>query len=487
MDTTVFFFLIIIFYGALLFFDLFFKSCAHYPYLRLLDGLGLEIGYFNLKWSTKALNRLFLKWGNIRPQFWRAWFSVGIYASLIFLPISICLLFYSAFVSFFRHEIATSSPVITPVIPGVNLPVAELGYYSLTLVICSVVHEAGHALAAVLYDLGVIEVGLNLYFILPVACVRLPTEKLTALNLKSKLSIFCAGIWHNLLLSFFGYLLYCSLPTIFSPFYYTGKGVQISDISRHSPLKSPEGLHINDIILSINDCKVTNEDDWFNCLSNRELLLPGICVESELVNTLDESVPLKHIGNGIVECCDPSNKKNLCFEYTDLENNELELPGHVCLPGRTIIEKSANFCTIGPHVCTGNFYCFKPVLPNNTYLFKVTLKRARPVIYIGHPSDFYRTIDVSSYIKRTNLLGLNIPDISTKLLKYIVVISLGLAFVNVLPFMYMDGEYVTKVLGLILLKDIIGKRKSVLVATVITWLFTIFLILVLVHAAFRML
>ncbi|KAF7282586.1 hypothetical protein GWI33_002307 [Rhynchophorus ferrugineus] len=118
MDTLVTLLVIVAIYGVLLFFDFFFKSCAHYPYLRLLDGLGLEIGYFNLKWKTKALNRLFLKWGNFRPQFWKLWFLLGVYVSLIFFPLSVSFLFYSAFQSFFAPKFTDNSPVITVVIPG---------------------------------------------------------------------------------------------------------------------------------------------------------------------------------------------------------------------------------------------------------------------------------------------------------------------------------------------------------------------------------
>jgi S2P endopeptidase len=34
----------------------------------------------------------------------------------------------------------------------VNLPISDIGYYVATLIICTVVHELGHAIAAVRYD-----------------------------------------------------------------------------------------------------------------------------------------------------------------------------------------------------------------------------------------------------------------------------------------------------------------------------------------------
>ena len=33
-------------------------------------------------------------------------------------------------------------------LPGVTLPISEIGYYVMALLLCSVIHEAGHAVAA---------------------------------------------------------------------------------------------------------------------------------------------------------------------------------------------------------------------------------------------------------------------------------------------------------------------------------------------------
>lgn len=486
MTTTTVLLIIAGAYCLLLFFDTFFKSCALYPYLKLLDGLGLKISYFTLKWKSKAFNRLILKWGNARPQFLKLWFLLGIYTTLALLPIAICILFYSIFEIIFKHNFYDSPPLVTPVIPGLNLPASELGYYSITILICSIVHELGHALAAVLEDLSILKLGCNIYFIFPVAFVSISTEKLSTISFKKRLGIFCAGVWHNVFLSFIFYLLYYSLPSLFSPFYNTGDGVSVTHINKNSPILGPNGLLLNDVISEINNCKIRSQDDWFLCLNNNENLLPAVCIESDIVNTLDESVPLKHGSSGYVECCDSSNTKNLCFEYIDLENNELELPGHACLPGRVIMEKSANFCTTKPHVCPSNFYCFKPILPNNTFIFKIVTS-TKNVIYLGHPNDLYQTIQVSSYISKSNTVSVALPDIITKFARYVVVVSLGLAFINVLPIMYMDGEYILQMLGFIVLKTKFGKKKTVLAVSVTTWMFTLTIIFYLVYSVFKLL
>ncbi|CAG9769560.1 unnamed protein product [Ceutorhynchus assimilis] len=487
MDGLTFFFLIAGGYCVLLFFDVFFKSCCHYPYLQLLENLGINISYFTIKWKTKALNRLIIKWGNARPQFWKVWFSIGTFTSLAFLPISIYIIFISIYWLFFNSTSQVSEPLISPVVPGLNLPVSELGYYSIALLICSIVHELGHALAAVIEDVGTLELGCNVYFILPVAFVSLPTDKLYAINHKKRLGIVSAGVWHNIVLSFIAYLLYCSLPTIFSPLYNYGDSVSVSGVNKNSPLNDPtKGLSVDDIIIAINNCDILNENYWYHCLHDRYVLRPAVCIKSDLVNTLDESVPLKHLGSGYVECCDPKNSKNICFEYIDNETNELELPGHVCLPGRTVMEQSANFCTKSPHSCPSDSYCFQPVLPNDTYLFKI-ITNTKNIIYLGNPNDLFQTMDISSYVKKTNLFSVSFPEKVTKLVKYIVVISLGLAFVNILPFAFMDGEYILQTLALIIFTNIVDKKKIVQTVNVITWISTIILIVYLVYSLFLLL
>ncbi|XP_066140906.1 membrane-bound transcription factor site-2 protease [Euwallacea fornicatus] len=480
MDLLLFIAIVIGCYCILIFFDLFFKSCAHYPYFQFLDGLGMTLSLFTIKWKTRALNRLLIKWGNLRPQLLTIWFDIGVFCSLTFFFIALYLVLTNT-VQILSTTSEATQPLITPVMPGITLPITELWYYCITLLICSIVHELGHALAAVLEDVGILEFGCNLYFILPVAYVSLPTDKLSTVSLRKQLRVFTAGVWHNIVLCFLGYLVYCSLPTIFSPFYIYNKGIVVSSIFKQSPLDDPvKGLAVKDLITSINHCKISSEDEWFDCLSNKENFKPAVCISSDLVHTKDESVPLKHLGGGFVECCDSKNNKNICFELIDIGNNELELPGHVCLPGRTVMEKSTNFCTSSPHSCPFESYCFKPILPNNTFLFKISCN-TKYVIFLGHPNDLTCTIEISPYVRKNNYFPISFPSRTTKFLKYVVTISLGLAFVNILPFIFMDGGHVLQIVCLMLLGKKIEKRRTIQVVNVITWLSTILFTIYLIY------
>ncbi|KAJ8984262.1 hypothetical protein NQ317_007494 [Molorchus minor] len=449
---------------ALIIIAVIYGTCAHYPYVKFLEGTGFKISILSLKWETKAFNRTLIKWGNTRPRFLDSWFTVGLYASLILLPVATCLNI------FLDYEEGTI--VIEPIIPGINLPATELGYYSLALIFCSVVHELGHALAAVLEDVNIIDVGANIFFILPVAYVNISTEKFSSLGHKKILKILCAGIWHNLVLAFVGLLIFSSLPFIFSPFYETDKGVTVNNMASHSPLLGPRGLKVGDIITKINEC---------HCFRQLHNVKPAFCIDSDMVHDLDESIPLRHLENGIIECCDPKKSRNFCFEYLDTADGILlELPSHVCLPGRAVVEKSTNFCTYKHDSCSDNQYCFRPLLENTTSLFKIACN-GKNVIYVGTSWDIYRTVDVSYYVSNGIFSTTKLPDIVTKIVSYITAFSFGLAIVNVVPVMYMDGQHIADILGDSLLRRSLGKTGAKLTTVIISWIFTF---LILVHCVF---
>nr|CAI5853958.1 unnamed protein product [Callosobruchus analis] len=476
MDVTVALLVIAVIYGVLLFFDNFFKTCMHYPYMKFLEETGIQLKFFSLCWKTKAFNRTLLRWGNASPRYLQLWFKIGTRFTIIVFPFSLFLLLYSIFVNITSKGDSTSSQfVLQPVLPGVNLPASELTYYSLTLILCTVVHEIGHALAAVLYDVNIIEVGANVVFVLPFAYVNLCTDRFLALRPKHALTILCAGVWHNIVLSIFASFLYFVLPTLFSLCFHVNNGVSITDITKNSYLSSSKGLNVGDTVFQINGCDVRDENSWYDCLAKTDKTKPAFCIEPDLIHQFDESVPLKHLGEGHVECCKVNKQENICFEYLDPADGILELPSHVCLPARTVVERSEHFCSSTPYMCPTNLYCFRPMLANSTNMFKIATA-TRDIIFIGLVSDLYRTVQVSSYIPKYLFKTTAMPDAITKFLKYITVMSLGLAIVNVLPCKFMDGQYITEVLAMMLFKNHFGETNVKFSTLIIHILFTVIIV-----------
>lgn len=120
--------------------------------------------------------------------------------------------------------------------PGVNLPLTDIGYYIVTLCAASVFHEAGHLAAARREDIPVLGVGLFVAFLIPAAFVKLATNQMSALSSQRELRILCAGIWHNVVLSIAAYLVLVLLPVLFYPIYDIGKGVVVTKVAEVSAL-----------------------------------------------------------------------------------------------------------------------------------------------------------------------------------------------------------------------------------------------------------
>lgn len=347
--------------------------------------------------------------------------------------------------------------------------------------ICSLVHEMGHAFAAVLEDVPLTGFGFNVFLVLPVAYTHISSEQLNGLRTWRRLRILCAGIWHNILLAVFCFTLMSLLPILFTPFYNIDKSVIVKNIKRNSPLIGERGLAVNDVIQSINDCDVKNMETWYTCLINTITHPPSYCITSEYVLDHDESVPVSHTNDGIIECCDRTNEKNLCFEYMNEEGSYslIELPQFMCLNIRNTINHSKGYCHRTHGKCDDS-YCIKPMINNATTLIHIKRIDKHDVMYIGHPSDLAYTIRVSPFVPKTVLFNSDVADAISLILKYLVVFSLGLATLNVIPCFYFDGYHIASATINHLFQHLIPERsRRDCITIAITSIGTLFLFITL--------
>lgn len=118
--------------------------------------------------------------------------------------------------------------------PGVNLPVNQLGFYLLTLLVCVVLHEAGHAMAALRERVRIHGFGFFLLGIYPGAYVDISDTDLNSLSPMRQLKIYSAGVWHNGVIVILSILCFYGLPWILSPAYVVNQGVGIIDLQQVS-------------------------------------------------------------------------------------------------------------------------------------------------------------------------------------------------------------------------------------------------------------
>lgn len=165
--------LIIIFYAMIMFFDYFFKSCQMLPYYDFLKSTGITIKFFHLQIHSTSFNRIVTKSIIKLPNIYKNSFKFGFYVTMFVLfPISLCLMIFSLFSSSTSQQqtnlLASSSSGsnnlaietediahLEILLPGVNLPLNQIFYYILSLLICSVVHEAGKNLLLALKEIDI--------------------------------------------------------------------------------------------------------------------------------------------------------------------------------------------------------------------------------------------------------------------------------------------------------------------------------------------
>lgn len=419
----------------------------HYPYLNFLKNVGLEVKLLQIRYTTSFNRRILVKI-NVFSKFLIRWFNVGVLMSLALLPLGIIILFMTLFNksegggggNVAADGSSYTNQRLELLIPGVNLPIEQIGFYFTALLISTFVHEIGHALAAIVEGVQVTGFGFQLYFIIPIAFTEISSEHMNSVNWLKQLRILCGGIWHNICLSFVCFMVLSFFGVLSGPFYEHNRGVVITDISPKSFLISSEtsGLQTYDIIQTINDCKVQNVDDWRRCLKDslKNASKLGYCVNQEYLSLNDQSTPIFYDDNGLVQCCEAKNTKATCFENHD--SNQYN-----CLEIRKTIEFSSAYCY--DKKCQEEEHCLHPILSNHSTIYSF-LRRDNSlpsVIYIGHPLDVLRTVSVSEYIAKTNFFPSEFADTMLLFLKYNVIFSLGLAVINAVPCFGFDGYHIT--------------------------------------------
>ena len=164
---------------------------------------GLRVGVVTLYWystrSSEWLDRL-----AARPS-WRRWTDLSVVVLLVVQVAGLLFVGFAA-VQALGQESATAlnDPANTVAIPGVNafMPLASAPYVVAALLVATVVHEGGHAVACRAARVPVREWGLALLFgVVPLAGYVMPGEELDAASLRDRLRVYAIGVFHNLLVA----------------------------------------------------------------------------------------------------------------------------------------------------------------------------------------------------------------------------------------------------------------------------------------------
>ncbi|KAI8869585.1 hypothetical protein GQ42DRAFT_26970 [Ramicandelaber brevisporus] len=395
-----------------------------------------------------------------------------------------------------------SRAVLIPLIPGLTFPMADILYFAAAIAAATIVHEAGHAIASEAEGIAISSVGFILMVIMPGAYVSLPSDLVDDLAARRRLRIVCAGVWHNIVVAFTAWLIIASkLPSMamhVMGYRQLGMetdsvgGVVVDSIVRGSALDghvfSGSEIHkLDDVVLS------SGISSWNSVLlghlqpeSHSPTYTRGFCVPVDF-----------RIREPTVErpaCCqfDAQNpngrhsqsgdESTSCFAEFGATRHQQQLQAKWnCLPLReTLISKR---CTTSAD-CSGSSsgssrgggndkiesLCYQPYSEDPAYLplrllvsnppwmtpaaasstkhFKDNAKKSssRVVVYWGDRDELWHDITVSTVRRLYWMLPRGLPLALDKLLLYLLSLNLGFAAINILPVLYLDGEFAFKAL-----------------------------------------
>ncbi|CAA0814444.1 Peptidase M50 family protein [Striga hermonthica] len=442
--------------------------------------------YCDFKFST--FNEPLFRFGRRHSRSLRVWFSLGTGFSLAALfgvtVIMVCEFVWAAFVYTGNNSPSDSLSLLglSSLIAGLNISLPSMGYLSVSSVICVIVHEFGHALAAASEGVPLEYIAVFWAVLFPGALVAFNHASLQSLPRLASLRIYSAGIWHNAAFCAVCNLALLLLPFILSPFYVHGGNPMVLDVPSTSPLSGY--LSPYDVIYSMDDIRIHTPQEWKQTIifltqkSRSSLYYSGIssnvgkgyCVPRSLCKM---SIHLRLEKNETAIC--PSEL--VAFAPVICGGAQEETNNIYCLDAKDVVKlKKCGYYGDAQypsnrsdcHLCTEVESCLAPVQQlgkgwieitysspqckhdTETSLFPDKKQSIRSegengclqsFVFIGDLVSMAHSIHLTSYQPRFSIyFGTHLPNLLEKFLTCSFHVSLLLALLNSLPVYFLDGE-----------------------------------------------
>ncbi|MHA1646648.1 MAG: site-2 protease family protein, partial [Promethearchaeota archaeon] len=203
----------------------------------------------------KVFNKFFARVARRHKKLWKIWWNIGIVVSFVFMLLALYF-----FISNLLQLIIDPKPenAIMPLIPGVTISLPMFSQFLLPILITVTIHEFSHAIAAETDGVNVKSSGImggGLFFILGFgAFVEVDDFQLYSSKFKTgtRLRVYAAGVWSNIILAGVLFLIINFYPAI-SSIAYTGQSDRITSVlSQDSGGFNENNIEIGDIIYQIN-------------------------------------------------------------------------------------------------------------------------------------------------------------------------------------------------------------------------------------------
>lgn len=216
-------------------------------------------------------------------------------------------------------------PALAPVLPGVSvsgLPTLGFWHWIIAIFFVAVVHEFSHGLFARVYKIKLKSTGFALFGPILAAFVEPDEKKLAKKSNKSKLSVFSAGPFSNII---FGLLFLLMSIFIMSPLqsnYFELDGITVNGFITGYPA-SESGLTVPFKIYSLNGVEILTTDDF---VSATDGISPG---DKVLLGTNQGEFEIVSVANP-----EDSSKGFIGIQNFSLENKLIE--GHNAFYGSIV-------------------------------------------------------------------------------------------------------------------------------------------------------
>ena len=426
-------------------------------YSSAKNALGITVSPCYIRLYTSRCNWLFMKAESSRVA--RIWFGCGTIFGILLYFTSILLLCYTLYKASVYSD--DREQILTPVMPGLNLPNSDIPYYLSTLILSALFHEAGHALAAASEMVRINGWGVFLLLVYPGAYVELHPDHLTLISATRQLRIYCAGVWHNLVMALCGIAVFLMLPVLLMPLYTKGAGAVVLYLPEDSVLHGK--VTPSTILTDVNMCPVSGTEDWYKCVQEQARTpITGYCMpmsvlEEHHMYSLDDTTALPEGGRG---CC-PDSQSDLCFHMVASNyGNGTTRTAYVCLAARAVMTHRSCHHSID---CRGvqQSTCVFPSIPSSSRLVRIKHNAASPdVLFLGKPRGLFASVAVGDYAPHNQYIPLTLPTVMTTQLLYLVSLSGAFAVLNVVPAFALDGQWVTIAMVEAWLQHYIASEKS---------------------------
>lgn len=409
-------------------------------YLKGLEECGVSLSFAHIRCYTTKFNRLFHVLGNSSKSVCSCWFALGAVIGVLLMVLSVAVLVLTLYQAMTVSD--SSQQVLTPVMPGVNLPWSDIAYYILTLVVCGIFHEAGHALAATAEQVRVNGFGVFMLFLYPGAFVDLHSDHLAVISPRRQLKIYCAGVWHNVILVLCALGVVWLLPYMLAPFYATGVGAVVTSVPWDSVLAGK--LEPGSVITRLNGCLVSSTEDWQACVKQVAVTpQSGYCVAEEMMHNRQNFHENRTVlaEDGTRECCEVNSLTDICFHVFYSQPRQSI---YKCLTARVVTARKT---------CTNSRYCKEvvehgcvfPAISQPSKLVRITHSKGKDVLFLGDPRLLPFTVTTSAYNPSLSA-PLWLPNLLLTICNYFMSLSSALALLNMVPAYFLDGQWTLTVL-----------------------------------------